>query len=86
MLAPLDSTEVTIWMTDDSPSRMLFAGRRWRVTDTPTRLRASVWSSNAGGGQSLYGWRFQGTDDAGESLVFDVYPDRDGWHVHHAYA
>jgi hypothetical protein len=34
----------------------------------------------------LYGWRFQGTDDAGDSFVFDVYQGADGWHVHHAYS
>lgn len=33
----------------------------------------------------MYGWRFQATDEAGESLVFDVYADGEGWHVHSAY-
>jgi hypothetical protein len=30
----------------------------------------------------LYGWRFQATDDAGQSFVFDVFESKDGWHVH----
>lgn len=34
----------------------------------------------------LYGWRFQGTDDAGESYIFDVHKGEHGWHVHHTYA
>lgn len=76
----------TLWLVDDIPSRMIYAGRRWRVTDMPTRLRYSSWTvpldhANRG----LYGWRFQGTDDTGRSLVFDVFKDEDGWHVHRIY-
>ena len=77
--------DVTVWMEDDIPVRMFYAGRRWRVSDTPTRLRESIWSSSIQSSGGLYGWRFQGTDDAGESLVFDVYRAEDGWHVHHSY-
>lgn len=77
--------EVTLWMTDDIPVRMFYAGRRWRVTDTPTRVRESIWAVNAGSSPGLYGWRFQATDDAGESVVFDVYRAEDDWHVHHRY-
>lgn len=76
----------TLWMANDVPTRMVYAGKRWRVTDTPTRLRHSSWSVPLGEAHSdLYGWRFQGTDDVGRSLVFDVYGGEDGWHVHRAY-
>ena len=74
-----------LWLEGDVPVRMVYAGRRWRVTDIPTRLRDSVWSVDPGTRRGFYGWRFQGTNDAGESFVFDVYPAEDGWHVHHAY-
>lgn len=77
--------EATIWTTDDIPTRMFYAGRRWRVTDTPTRLRDSIWAAPVSPGGGLYGWRFQATDEAGESLVFDVYKSATDWHVHHAY-
>ena len=77
--------EVTLWMADDIPARMFYAGRRWRVTDTPTRLRDSIWTASREG-RGLYGWRFQATDDAGESFVFDVYRTAVDWHVHRAYA
>lgn len=77
--------EVTIWMTDELPSRMFYAGRRWRVTDMPTRLRDSVWSASPETGRGFYGWRFQGTDESGLSVVFDVFPAEDGWHVHHVW-
>jgi len=85
MSSATDEHDLTIWMTDDTPSRMFYAGRRWRVTDTPTRLRDSVWAASEGG-RGFYGWRFQGTDDDGDSYVFDVYPSATGWHIHHTWA
>lgn len=76
----------TVWMVDEIPTRMVYAGKRWRVTDTPTRLRPSSWPAPHGvANADLYGWRFQGTDDDGLSLVFDVYRTDDDWHVHRAY-
>lgn len=77
--------ELTIWMTDDIPTRMLYAGRRWRITDTPTRLRHSSWDQ-ATDGCTLYGWRFQATDGDGATYVFDVYRHETGWHLHHSYS
>lgn len=75
----------TLWFDNDLPVRMVYAGRRWRVTDTPTRLRHSVWSAPQGAHRGLYGWRFQGTNDDEQSLVFDVYKGASGWHVHKCY-
>lgn len=80
-----DHLPTTLWMVDDIPSRMVFAGRRWRVSDTPTRLRHSTWTASSEQSQGLDGWRFQGTDDDGVSLVFDVFKGEDGWHVHRCY-
>ena len=77
--------ELTLWMTDDIPVRMFFAGRRWRITDTPTRLRDSIWERESHSTRGMYGWRFQATDDAGESVVFDVYKGETDWHVHRTY-
>lgn len=34
--------DVTLWLVDEQPARMVCAGRRWTVTDTPARLRDSV--------------------------------------------
>ncbi|MCR2784533.1 MULTISPECIES: hypothetical protein [unclassified Microbacterium] len=78
--------ETTLWMVNDVPARMVYGGRRWRVSDTPTRLRESVWSAPLEEIRGLYGWRFQATDPAGESWVFDVYRAEDHWHVHRAYS
>lgn len=77
--------DLTVWTDDGVPTRLVYAGRRWRVTDTPTRLRDSVWRVRAGDERGFYGWRFQATDEAGESFVFDVFPAADGWHVHGLY-
>lgn len=76
--------EATIWMVNDVPARMFYAGRRWRVSDHPTRLREPIWATLEAVGR-LYGWRFQATDTGGLSLVFDVFKTSDGWHVHRAY-
>lgn len=77
--------QVTLWMVDDVPARMVYAGKRWRVTDTPTRLRLSIWTVPRESNTGLYGWRSQGTDEEGLSLVFDVYKAEDRWHVHRGY-
>lgn len=77
--------EATLWMVDDIPARMFYAGRPWTVMGTPTRLRESIWSISSGHPQGLYGWRFQATGADGDVLVFDLYRAEDGWHVHHAY-
>ncbi|WP_298945311.1 hypothetical protein [uncultured Microbacterium sp.] len=89
MMETLVEHELTLWFEDDVPARMVFAGTRWLVSDMPTRLRESVWSAALGkrgsGGAGLYGWRFQATNPAGESYVFDVFGGSGGWHVHHCY-
>ena len=85
MLAPTACPPATIWMVDDIPSRMVFGGHRWRVSDTPTRLRDSIWSTRQESHRGLYGWRFQGTNEDGHSMVFDVFRAEDGWHVHRSY-
>lgn len=71
----------TVWMVNETPVRMVFAGRRWTVTDTPTRL---AWTGPREHGEAE-GWRFQGTDDDGRAVVFDVFHTTSGWHVHRSY-
>jgi hypothetical protein len=68
---------VTVWIDEDgAPSRMFWAGRRYRVTDTPTRLGPEPgWPLSPAMTQPpspLKGWRFQGTSDDGDARVFDV--------------
>lgn len=85
MLAATAFPPATIWMVDDIPARMVFAGQRWRVSDTPTRLGDSIWSAPQENHRGLFGWRFQGTNEDGHSIVFDVFRAEDGWLVHRSY-
>lgn len=85
MLPATVSHPATVWMVDDVPSRMEFAGHRWRVSDTLTRLRDSIRSAPPASHRGLYGWRFQGTNEDGYAMVFDVFRVEDGWHVHRSY-
>lgn len=80
-----DHPPATLWLVNEIPSRMVFAGNRWRVSDTPTRLHDSICSASPDQPRGLYGWRFQGTHDDDQSLVFDVFKGEDGWHVHRIY-
>lgn len=73
---------LTIWMTDDLPARMIYGQRRWRVTDTPTPFG----SRDGGVSPEPRGWRFQATDEDSLTLVFDVFLERDHWHVHRTYS
>lgn len=76
--------EATIWMTHDIPVRMFYRGRRWHVSDTPTRLREPP-STPSDRATASYGWRFQATNDDDESFVFDVFRSAGDWHVHRTY-
>lgn len=68
---------VAVWVDSlDAPARMVWAGRRFRVSDTPTRLGPEpedlLSPALTHPPRPLNGWRFQGTADDGESHVFDV--------------
>jgi hypothetical protein len=82
--------EVAVWThATGIPTRLVWGGRRYRVSDTPTRLEfdwLAVTHPPAGLPEQM--WRFQGTpEDDGEALVFDVGLDaRTGaWHLRHVY-
>ncbi len=53
---------MTIWLANDVPALLIFAGRRWRVTDTHTASERSVGAA-ARRLDPLYGWRFQATEE-----------------------
>jgi len=78
---------VAVWVDGAGvPERVVWAGVRFRVTDTPTPLDLDL--SFATHLPFLpTAWRFQGTNDQGESLVFDVVSVAGGqaWRVLHTY-
>jgi hypothetical protein len=80
-------TSLTLWMSErDVPERFVCDGKRYRVTDTPTPLEFEI-------GLLTHvtvipvGWRLQGTDETGDSLMFDIGRFSAGldWHVIRTY-
>jgi len=73
---------VAVWVSDQGiPLRIVWRARRYRVSDTPTRLG---WPTEPALSPAIThppswpeAWRFQGTADGGDTLVFDV--SRDPW-------
>jgi len=65
----------TIWTDGTLPQRMYWRDRRWRVTDTPTALFGEPEYSHplmTHSPLARIGWRFQATDENGESVVVDA--------------
>lgn len=65
-----------------APLRRRLGCRPMRHTTQSTSPRAPRLRRGLG----LYGWRFQGADGEGESLVFDVYGGVGEWHVHRVHS
>jgi hypothetical protein len=83
----LVGTTLTLWIDDSgAPERFVWEGRRFRVTDTPTPLDFEIGLLTHLAG-APNGWRLQGTDDNGESLMFDIAQLAAGreWHVTRTY-
>ncbi len=77
---------VTVWLNEEAvPDRIVWRGMRYRVTDTPTSLQDLVLSLTHP--PHVDGWRFQGTNDAGETHMFDIRPDplRQEWDLLRVY-
>ncbi|WP_166870405.1 hypothetical protein [Salinibacterium sp. ZJ450] len=76
---------VALWTDAGVPVRLVWEGRRFRVTDSPTSLGDSVetWWHPALTHplDPGIGWRFQASDDSGETHMFEVRYDerRGGW-------
>ncbi|MBC7725498.1 MAG: hypothetical protein H7146_12270 [Burkholderiaceae bacterium] len=63
---------VAVWTAETGrPQRLFWGGRRYRVTDTPTLVDADFGFITHPPDLPPV-WRFQGTTDDGQSLVFDV--------------
>jgi len=68
---------VTVWVDEQGvPLRMVWEGRRYRVTDTATRLGPKpdlpLSPAITHPPRPLRGWRFQGSTTDGDTRVFDV--------------
>ncbi|MFC4244361.1 hypothetical protein ACFOYW_13355 [Gryllotalpicola reticulitermitis] len=63
----------------DKPVSMTCRGVRWRVSDTPTELRETIYLTHPM--SRRVGWRFQATSAGGVARVFDVAGDAAGWRL-----
>ena len=83
----LVGTSVVLWTGGQGlPERFVWEGKRYRVTDTPTELEFPLGLITHPAGIPT-GWRCQGTDESGDSLIFDIarFSDAHEWHVVHTY-
>jgi hypothetical protein len=70
-----------VWLSPRGvPERLVWRGVRYRVSDFPTPLGDMLLGAITHP-PAAEGWRFQGTNEAGESRVFDVRlnPERQTW-------
>ena len=74
---------VAVWLDAGQPSRLVWRGRRFQVSDTPTPIRQqSDFYGATHSPERLVGFRFQGTDSDGTSYIFDVHGSAStGWQV-----
>ena len=77
---------ISVWSDAGIPVRLVVGGVRYTVTDRPTPIRDTVDLHAAithPASSPITGWRFQGTDSAGNSRVFDVQrvPGRREWEL-----
>ena len=78
----------TIWTDGTRPLRMYWRDRRWRVSDTPTGLFGEPEFLHPLMTHSplvRIGWRFQATDEAGESVVVDAVHTESEWVIVRTY-
>lgn len=84
--APSDPVAIVWADPEGRPMRLVWAGRRWRVSDQPTVITEPVswWRRLDPDARSLHlaprtctGWRFQATSDDGRTCVLDVRDDGD---------
>ena len=66
------------------PTALIWQSRLWEVTDTPTELEMDYLFMTHPL-RDLVGWRFQGTNAAGVTRVFDVGLTRGRWELLRSY-
>lgn len=77
------TTDLRVWFEGGVPYGLVWEGRYYRVTDTPTRLEDELLGLTHP--LDLIGWRFQGTDDDEISRMFDIRRFGDVWGVVRVY-
>ena len=73
---------IAVWTDHEGvPKRIVWVGRRYRVSDTPTLLESDYDYVPMHPPTAHPGWRFQGTDESHDSLMFEAryVASRDEW-------
>ena len=83
MTVVIHADAAALWLSEAVPARLVWRGERYVVTDVPTAIRQSTdFFGATHTPERLIGFRFQGTDEEGNSRIFDVHGSAaDGWHV-----
>ena len=64
---------VAVWLENGLPVRLVWRGKRYTVSDTPTPIRETTgFTGITHPTERLVGWRVQGTESGGDAYVFDV--------------
>lgn len=79
----LSDLRLTVWFERAVPYGLVFEGRHYRVTDTPTRLEDEPVATTHP--LPVTGWRFQATDDDERARMFVIHSTGDGWVVARVY-
>lgn len=83
-MSVLHAAGLRVWFEGGVPYGLVWEGRYYRVTDTPTRLADELVGMMTHP-LDLQGWRFQGTDDDEVSRMFDIRRFGDEWGVVRVY-
>lgn len=82
-------SRIAVWTEDGVPVRLVrlvWRSVRYRVTDTPTPLCDELdHPFLTHPHRRQIGWRFQGTPERGDSLMFDVLVVAEGWRLLRAF-
>ncbi|WP_349898126.1 hypothetical protein [Parafrigoribacterium soli] len=77
---------VSVWWQNGVPERLVWQGRRYRVSDTPTVLGEDFFGlTHLPSRASSSGWRLQGTTDDGVTHMFELRFEDRHWRVARAY-
>ncbi len=82
-MSVLHGIRVTVWFEGGVPYGLVWDGRHYRVTDTPTHLEDEL--AVLTHPLDIVGWRFQGTDDNEMSRMFDIRLRGDEWELMRSY-
>ncbi len=82
-MSVLHGIRVTVWFEGGVPYGLVWDGRHYRVTDTPTHLEDEM--AVLTHPLDIVGWRFQGTDDNEMSRMFDIRLRGDDWELMRSY-